>query len=46
VEVVDDMVHATRITRNQQGERWFFVTFPESGASGWIRADFIYYDLI
>lgn len=44
--LADDFVHSTSVTRGEDGKRWFYVTFPNSGISGWIREDFIYYDLI
>lgn len=42
----EDAVHAVQITRDSENNRWFYVTLPESGVSGWVQEDFIYYDLI
>ena len=42
----EDAVHAARITRDSENNRWFYVTLPESGVSGWVQENFIYYDLI
>lgn len=41
VGAVEDFVHMSRITRDAEGSRWFYVTLPESGLSGWVREDFV-----
>ena len=39
--LVGDQVQIINQTRDDEGKTWYLVKFPQSGAQGWIREDFV-----